>query len=106
MSCVALLLLRGAVGGAQIASPASGPAPPTPEPAVVAAPPITHLAAPLPRPDTHQAEENARSTGRLQPTGVTPNYLGFLGPFRRPHVPELFPGSPARLNALVRDDKL
>ena len=106
MSCVALLLLRGADGGAQIASPASGPAPPTPEPAVVAAPPITHLAAPLPRPDTHRAEEDARSTGRLLPTGMTPSVLGFLGPLRRPHVPELFPGSPARLNALVRDDKL
>ena len=106
LSCVALLLLRGATASAQIAAPASGPPPPTPEPAVVAAPPITHLAAPLPRPDTHQAEETARSTARLQPMGVTPSFLGFLGPFRRPHVPELFPGSPARLNGLVRDDKL
>lgn len=99
------LLLRTVLLGAQIASPPSGPAP-SQQPAVVPAPPITHLAAPPSGPDTHVSEESARATARLQPTGVTPSFLGFLGPFRRPHVPELFPGAPARLNALVRDDKL
>lgn len=104
--CAALLLLQTALGAAQIASPPSGPVPPTQQPSVVAAPPITHLGVLPARPDTHGAEVAARSTGRLQPTGVLPSYLGFLGPFRRPRVPELFPGSPARLNALVRNDKL
>lgn len=103
----AALLLDAVLGGAQVASPPLGPAPAAQQPAVVAVPPITHLAAqPTAAPETHAAEERARSTARLEPTGVTPSFLGFLGPFRRPHVPELFPGAPARLNALVRDDRL
>ena len=43
---------------------------------------------------------------RSSPTGLTPSFLGFLGPFHRPSVPELFPGAGERLNSLVRDGKL
>ena len=43
---------------------------------------------------------------RSSPTGLIPSFLGFLGPFHRPSVPELFPGAGERLNSLVRDGKL
>ena len=43
---------------------------------------------------------------RSNPSGLTPNFLGFLGPFRRPSVPELFPGNGTRLSSLVKDSKL
>ena len=41
---------------------------------------------------------------RSSPTGLDP--LHFFGPYRYPHVPELFPGSSARLQSLVHDGKL
>jgi outer membrane protein TolC len=43
---------------------------------------------------------------RSKPNGLTPSFLGFLGPYRRATVPELFPGDGARLNRLVKDGKL
>src|SRR6202012_3928096 len=43
---------------------------------------------------------------RSSPSGLRPEFLGFLGPYRRPSVPQLFPGDGARLNSLVRDGKL
>ena len=43
---------------------------------------------------------------RDQATGLKPDFLGFLGPYRRPFVPPLFPGSGERLNGLIRDGKL
>lgn len=104
--CCAALLLQTTLGGTQIASPPSGRAAETPVPAVVAVAPITPLRAQPPTPDTHAGAERLRSTERMRPMGVSPSFLGFLGPFRRARVPELFPGSSARLNALVRDDKL
>lgn len=69
-------------------------------------PPISSLGSIDSAAPTSHAEAGAPATRRLQPTRVTPGVLGFLGPFRRPQVPELFPGSGARLRALVHDDKL
>ena len=46
------------------------------------------------------------SPQRSSPTGLRPGFLGILGPFHRPSVPELFPGNGARLNSLVKDGKL
>ena len=43
---------------------------------------------------------------RSSPTGLTPNFLRLLGPFRPANVPQLFPGDGARLNSLVKDGKL
>jgi len=57
------------------------------------------------------AQPGVTDTGTRQPareaaTGLRPDFLGFLGPYRRPRVPPLFPGDATRLNALIRDDKL
>jgi outer membrane protein len=74
-------------------------------------PPIPDISAPSPQP-TQQPIAEAGAVGapwqtpRLAVSGLTPNFLGFLGPYRRPHIPELFPGNGARLAPLVRSDKL
>ncbi len=68
--------------------------------------PIAPLAAPIARPDTHLAEENAPAPVRSAPTGLLPHFHGIFGPYRSPRVPPLFPGNGARLRALVRDGKL
>ena len=43
---------------------------------------------------------------RSDANGLRPNFLGFLGRYRRPSVPPLFPGNGERLNSLVKDGKL
>jgi outer membrane protein len=53
-----------------------------------------------------QAESSKSQPIRDQFSGLQPNFLGFLGPYRRPHVPELFPGNGERLQGLVHDGKL
>ncbi len=57
-------------------------------------------------PSVQQAEASKAEPVRDQVTGLRPNVLGFLGPYRRPYVPPLFPGNGERLNALIRDGKL
>jgi outer membrane protein TolC len=57
-------------------------------------------------PSVQRAEDSKAEPVRDQATGLKPDFLGFLGPYRRPHVPELFPGNGERLNALIRDGKL
>ena len=52
------------------------------------------------------AENSKAEPTRDQFTGLRPNFMGFLGPYRRPSVPELFPGNGDRLNGLIRDGKL
>jgi outer membrane protein len=42
--------------------------------------------------------ENAR--------GLLPDFFGFLGPFRRTVVPQLYPGDEGRLTSLIHDGKL
>lgn len=84
---------------------------PTPPPAnlptnAMQIPPISSLAeqpqvTPAPHPEAGDA-----ATQRSKPTGLDSRFLGLIGPYRRPHVPELFPGSGERLRALVRDGKL
>ena len=69
------------------------------------APSVPPIAAFVPTPPT------VTNTGTRQPereaaTGLRPDFLGFLGPYRRPHVPPLFPGDATRLTALIRDGKL
>ena len=101
-------LSMAAAGMAQVvSSPPSGPAPQGGSALVgVTVPPITYLGAQALLPDTHGKVEQATSTRRLQPKGLLPRTLGFLGPFRGPTVPELFPGSGSRLQSLVHEDKL
>ncbi len=53
-----------------------------------------------------QAEASKAEPKRDQITGLKPNFLGFLGPYRRPRVPELFPGNGDRLMPLIRDGRL
>jgi outer membrane protein len=57
-------------------------------------------------PAVRQAEESHAEPVRDQASGLRPNFLGFLGPYRRPYVPALFPGNGERLNSLIRDGKL
>jgi len=57
-------------------------------------------------PAIQRAESSSVPPTRDQVTGLRPNFLGFLGPYRRPYVPELFPGSGERLLPLIRDGKL
>ncbi len=53
-----------------------------------------------------EAENSKTQPVRDQATGLKPDFIGFLGPYRRPFVPPLFPGSGERLNGLIRDGKL
>jgi outer membrane protein len=57
-------------------------------------------------PSVQRAENSKAEPVRDQATGLQPNFLGFLGPYRRPYVPPLFPGNGERLNGLIRDGKL
>jgi hypothetical protein len=50
--------------------------------------------------------DGSSSPKRSEPTGLRPDFLGFFGPYRRPHVPELFAGNGARLGGLIKDGKL
>ncbi len=71
-------------------------------------PPITPFTAPpaAPAPQFTRDEAVDASPTRSVPKGLRPDLLGFLGPYRRPTVPPLFPGAGTRLTSLVRDGKL
>jgi outer membrane protein len=74
-------------------------------------PPVTpltqHVNTPqAPSPQITTAEESKVRPEREEVYGITPNFLGFLGPYRRPTVPPLFDGSEQRLQTLIRDGKL
>jgi outer membrane protein len=62
--------------------------------------------APAAAPRLTQDEDTKATPKRSEPSGLRPDLLGFLGPYRRPTVPELFPGSNTRLTSLIKDDKL
>ena len=69
------------------------------------------ISAQPPAPSADSAAVQQAQSSKTQPTrdritGLRPNFLGFLGPYRRPHVPELFPGSGEKLKPLIRDGKL
>jgi outer membrane protein len=79
----------------------------TPSPA----PDVTPLASPIAAPEAPAPQLVHNEDSTAQPLhgnvgGLTPSFLGFLGPYRRPKVPPLFAGSGAREAALIRDHKL
>jgi outer membrane protein len=59
-----------------------------------------------PQPQLQHAEDSTREPQRETVTGLKPDVLGFLGPYRRPTVPPLFEGDATRLDGLIRDGKL
>ncbi len=59
-----------------------------------------------PQPELQHAEDSKTEPQREGVTGLRPDFLGFLGPFRRPTVPPLFEGDATRLDGLIRDGKL
>jgi len=59
-----------------------------------------------PAPQITAAQGNTQMPQREDASGLVPRFLGFLGPYRRPTVPQLFPGSETRLESLIRDGKL
>lgn len=82
-----------------------GPTVNAPEPNVPAIAPFTS-APKTASPELARDTSGDSSPQRSSPTGLQPGFLGILGPFHRPNVPELFPGNGARLNRLVKDGKL
>lgn len=105
----ASLALTLLAGSAHLPAQQPPPAPPdrAANPFVVPdASPISHFIdtppAALKPPDLR----DPKSTDRQRPTGLNPRLFGFIGPFRAPSVPALFPGDAARFNTLVHDDKL
>ena len=66
-----------------------------------------HVPAPdAPAPQLAHTADNKTEPARDDPSHLRPDFLGFLGPFRRPVVPPLHPGDETRLTTLVRDNKL
>jgi outer membrane protein TolC len=81
---------------------------PTVQAPVLDVPPITAFTAmpQAPSPELTRDASGDLVPARSKPSGLRPEFLGFLGPYRRPSVPPLFPGDGARLNSLVKDGKL
>ena len=66
-----------------------------------------HEATPdAPAPQITTAANSSVQPPREDVHGIAPTFLGFLGPYRRPTIPPLFPGSATRLMSLIRDGKL
>ncbi len=61
---------------------------------------------PAPSPQLTRDTDTTAAPTRSAPTGLAANFLNFLGPYRRPTVPELFPGNATRLASLIKDGKL
>jgi outer membrane protein len=59
-----------------------------------------------PEPQLQRAEDSTTEPQRESVTGLRPDVLGFLGPYRRPTVPPLFEGDATRMDGLIRDGKL
>ncbi len=88
-----------------------GPVVPTGPAAQVTPPDVPALAGGsatpnAPAPQLAAAEDSKRLPERENASGLSPRFLGFLGPYRRPSVPQLFPGDETRLQSLIRDGKL
>jgi outer membrane protein TolC len=113
----ALLLLSSLEGTAQqapptpvspapaVAAPDGSGLPPAPT-APVAVPDVAPIIGFVPGVPSAANQPGDASPTRSAPSGLQPRFLGFLGPYRRPHVPELFPGTSQRLQSLVHDGKL
>ena len=66
-----------------------------------------HIGPPnAPAPQIRQAGSSEVRPSHEDASGLRPDFLGFLGPFRHPTVPPLIPGSETRLEPLIRDAKL
>ena len=131
----AVALGAGVSAGAQTPSPQSPPAPgpslnlpslspaaterslpagPNPQAAPNAQtqpPPISALTQHVDTPTAPSPQITAAANNHVQPEreeahGLTPNFLGFLGPYRHAVVPQLFAGDQTRLQSLIRDGKL
>ena len=86
-------------------TPSTGPADRMRQPAV--SPLDGHIPPPeAPSPQSTRAQDSPVRPPREDAGGLTPDFLGFLGPYRRPTVPQLFPGDQTRLTRLIRDGKL
>lgn len=59
-----------------------------------------------PAPQITSTANSATRPEREEVHGITPTFLGFLGPYKRPVVPPLFDGNQTRLQSLIRDGKL
>ena len=74
-------------------------------------PPISPLTQHVDTPEAPAPQIAATTNSTVRPEreeahGLTPNFLGFLGPYKTPTVPPLFDGSETRLQSLIRDGKL
>lgn len=59
-----------------------------------------------PAPQITGTQASAVQPAREDAHGLAFDTLGFLGPYRRPTVPQLFPGDEGRLTRLIRNNKL
>ncbi len=59
-----------------------------------------------PAPQLAHAVDTRAEPQRESASGLQPRFLGFLGPYRTPAVPQLFDGSITRLEMLIRDGRL
>jgi outer membrane protein TolC len=89
----------------------AGPNPQAAPNAQMQPPPISPLSQHVDTPNAPSPQITAAANGTVQPSreevhGLTPNFLGFLGPYREPVVPPLFNGDQTRLQSLIRDGKL
>jgi len=88
------------------------PGPATPQgPAEQMKPPdVSPLNPHAPPPDSPAPQLAHTTDSKVEPRedvhGLQPDFLGFLGPYRRAVVPPLFPGDGTRLRTLIRDGKL
>ena len=66
-----------------------------------------HVNAPdAPAPSIAEAQNSLTKPLRNDAEGLGFDFLRFFGPYRRPSVPQLFPGDQTRLTRLIRDGKL
>ncbi|HEX4650011.1 MAG TPA: TolC family protein, partial [Granulicella sp.] len=84
---------------------------PTPESRGPVVFPVPAIASFVPSPNTQTGqlvrdENTPTAPRRSEPSSLRPSFLGFLGPYRRARVPELFPGDGTRLLSLIRNNKL
>ena len=101
----------GAAATAQVpqAETATGPLAQTPVlPQIPQVTPITGFVPTPPNqsPEIQYAAASNATTDRSRAHGLGFSFFGLLGPYRRPSLPELFPGSGDRLRSLIRDNKL
>ncbi len=72
---------------------------------------VSPLAAPVPTTTAPSPQLGRIENSKVLPTregarGLTPSFLGFLGPFRRPTLAPIYSGDATRLQALIRGGKL